>query len=121
MTARLRFFEEAAEEVEQQRAWYRRRSESAEASFLKELDHAIDVVTESPHRWPRYIAGTQRYVFPTGPFSLVYFVEDGVVVIVSIAAEHRAPGYWRDGCLNAADAAGMLHRAYPVDLARALS
>ena len=93
---RLRFFEEAAEEVERERHWYRQRSESAETSFLRELDHAIEAVLESPHMWPRYIAGTHRYVFRTFPFSLVYFVEDDTVVVVSIAADHKKPGYWRD-------------------------
>jgi plasmid stabilization system protein ParE len=96
MTARIRLFEEAADEVEHERHWYRQRSESAEASFLRELDHAIAAVVEAPEMWPSYIAGTQRYVFPVFPFSLVYFVEDETVVIVSVAAEHKVPGYWRD-------------------------
>jgi toxin ParE1/3/4 len=96
MTARLRLFEEAAEDVEHERHWYRRRSESAEASFLRELDHAIASVIEAPQMWPRYMAGTQRYVLPTFPFSLIYFVEDDVVVIVCLASEHKKPGYWRD-------------------------
>jgi len=95
MTVRVRLFEEAAEEVEHERHWYRQRSESAEASFLRELDHAIAAVTEAPHMWPSYIAGTQRYVFPVFPFSLVYFVEDDTVVVVSVAAEYKEPGYWR--------------------------
>ena len=64
-------------------------------SFLRELDHAIATVTEAPHRWPRYIAGTRRYVFPKFPFSLVYFVEDARVVVVALEAEHKEPGYWR--------------------------
>lgn len=42
MSERIRFFEEAADDVEQERAWYRSRSEIAEASFLRELDQAID-------------------------------------------------------------------------------
>lgn len=96
MTVRLRLFDEAAEEVEHERKWYRRRSESAERSFLRELDRAIAAVLDSPHMWPTYIAGTRRYVFPTFPFSLVYFVEDDVVLVVAVAAEHREAGYWRD-------------------------
>jgi toxin ParE1/3/4 len=96
MTARLRLFEEAAEEVEHERRWYRKRSETAEASFLRELDHAIDAVVEAPQMWPGYLAGTRRYVFPTFPFSLVYFVEDDVIVVVAIAAENKEPGYWRE-------------------------
>jgi plasmid stabilization system protein ParE len=96
MTFRLRFFEEAAEEVEHERRWYRKRSVSAEASFLRELDHALDAVMEAPEMWPRYLGETRRYVFHTFPFSLVYFVEGDVVLVVAIAAEHKEPGYWRD-------------------------
>jgi plasmid stabilization system protein ParE len=96
MSFRLRLFTEAAEEVEHERQWYRKQSESAEASFLRELDHAIEAVLEAPHMWPEYMAGTRRYVFPKFPFSLVYFIEDDVVLVVSIAAENRDPGYWRD-------------------------
>jgi plasmid stabilization system protein ParE len=96
MTSRIRFFEEAADEVEHERRWYRKRSESAEESFLAELDHAIAAVGDAPHMWPSYIEGTQRYVFPTFPFSLVYFVEGNVVIIVAIAPDNKEPGYWRD-------------------------
>lgn len=58
---RLELFEEAASEIEGDRAWYRRRSESAEAGFLRELDHAIQQVADAPAQWPRYLAGTRRY------------------------------------------------------------
>jgi len=96
MISRIRFFEEAAHEVEHERSWYRKRSESAEESFLRELDHAIAAVTEAPHMWPMYIAGTQRYVFAIFPFSLVYFVEEDVVVVVAIAPDNKEPGYWQE-------------------------
>jgi plasmid stabilization system protein ParE len=96
MTPQLRLFDEAAEEAEHERRWYRQRSESAEVSFLRELDQAFAAVLASPLMWPRHIAETRRYVFPTFPFSLVYFLEDDIVFVVSVAAEHREPGYWRD-------------------------
>jgi hypothetical protein len=64
---RLEFFEDAAGEIEEDRAWYLERSKSAEAGYLRELDHAIQQVTAAPGQWPQYLAGTQRYVFPTYP------------------------------------------------------
>jgi len=91
----LEFFDDAAAEVEDDRGWYRNRSESAEAGFLRELDHAIQQVTDAPARWPRYLTGTRRYVFPTYPYSLVYFVENDVISVVAVAHEKRRPGYWR--------------------------
>jgi plasmid stabilization system protein ParE len=92
---RLELFEEAAAEIEGDRAWYRRRSESAEAGFLRELDHAIQQVADAPAQWPRYLAGTHRYVFPTYPYSIVYFVDEGVIRVVALAHDRRRPGYWR--------------------------
>jgi len=90
----LEFFEEASEEVEEHRAWYRERSETAEAAFLRELDRAVELALEAPRRWPRYLAGTQRYVFRTFPFSLVYFVENETLNVVAVAHSKRRPGYW---------------------------
>lgn len=95
MSDSIRFFDEAAEEIEHERSWYRQRSFTAEESFLREVDHAIEVVTDAPHRWPRYLVGTRRYVFPTFPFSLVYFTEQDTVVVVALESEHKRPGYWR--------------------------
>ena len=69
----LQFFEEASEEIEHERSYYRERSITAEAAFLREVDHAVAVVSEAPLRWPFHIENTRRYVFPSFPFSLVYF------------------------------------------------
>lgn len=63
MKQRLRFFEDAAAEIEHERAWYRSKSHVAEAAFLRELEHAVEAVTEGPETWPRYLVGTRRYVF----------------------------------------------------------
>lgn len=74
----------------------RERSVVAEASFQRELDHAVESVLESPARWPKHIAGTRRYVLPTFPFSLIYFVEGENVFVVALAHQSRRPGYWRE-------------------------
>jgi plasmid stabilization system protein ParE len=95
MTYRIRFFEEAAAEIEHQRAWYRRRSLEVESSFLDEIDRAIALVLEAPERWPSHLGETRRYVLHTFPFSLVYFVEDDLIVVVAVASERMRPGYWR--------------------------
>jgi toxin ParE1/3/4 len=92
---RLEFFEDAAAEIEEDRAWYLKRSESAEAGFLRELDHAIQQVTDAPGQWPQFLAGTRRYVFPRYPYSLVYFVEGDVINVVAIAHDKKRPGNWR--------------------------
>lgn len=96
----VRFFEEADDEVENARRWYRENSEQAEAAFLRELDHAIEVVADAPELWPRYLAGTRRYVFPTFPYSLIYFLDRNTIRIAAIAHQKRRPGYWRKRLLR---------------------
>lgn len=46
MKISLRFFREAADEIEHERGYYREKSPVAEAAFLRELDHAIEMVLE---------------------------------------------------------------------------
>ncbi len=92
----LSFFEQAAEEIEQERQWYRERSVVAEAAFQRELDRAVESVLEAATRWPQYIAGTRRYLFSTFPFSFIYFVEGESVFVVALAHQSRRPGYWRE-------------------------
>ena len=69
MSPLLSFFHEAAEEIEEERAWYRERSLSAETAFLRELDHAVEMVTSAPLQWQAYDDVTRRYVFPTSFFT----------------------------------------------------
>ena len=90
----LRFFDDAVDEIEATRAWCRERNPVVEAAFLSELDHAIDQIARAPHRWPRYLHGTRRYLLPKFPYSLIYFVEDEVVNVVAVAHHRRRPGYW---------------------------
>ena len=90
-----RFHYEAFEEAEAAQRWYSERSLVAARAFTAELGHAIEIVSESPERWPRSSANTRRYVFPRFPFSLVYRMKDNVIEIVAVAHHKRRPGYWR--------------------------
>jgi plasmid stabilization system protein ParE len=95
MTERIRFFLEASEEIEDASNWYGRRSPAAQAAFLREVDDAIAAIVDAPQRWTVYVDGTRRYIFRKFPYSVVYFVDEGLVLIVAVAHDKRRPGYWR--------------------------
>jgi toxin ParE1/3/4 len=95
MTERLRFFDEAAEEIEEAATWYGRRSEVARTAFLREIDHAIDAILEAPARWPSHTDATRRFVCATFPYTVISFVEGDTVFVAAVAHEKRRPGYWR--------------------------
>src|SRR5262245_41305879 len=42
--------------------WYRSRSDQAAVAFARELDVAIATILEAPDRWPRFAAGTRRFL-----------------------------------------------------------
>jgi plasmid stabilization system protein ParE len=91
----IRFHPAAAAEIEAAAQWYAERSPIAAAAFAAEVDTCVERVREAPERWPRYVHGTRRYLFPHFPFSLVYRVRHGELEIVAVAHHKRRPGYWR--------------------------
>ena len=91
----IRFHPAAAAEVEAAVQWYAERSPIAAAAFAAEVTTCVERVREAPKRWPRYVHGTRRYLFPHFPFSLVYRVRHAEIEIVAVAHHRRRPGYWR--------------------------
>lgn len=51
MTERLHFFEEAADEIEEARRWYRERSALAERAFRHEVDHAVEAILDDGNQF----------------------------------------------------------------------
>lgn len=91
----IRFHPAAVAEVEDAVQRYAEQSPVAARAFAAEVNAGVERVGEAPARWPRYVHGTRRYLFPHFPFSLVYRVRNGDVEIVAVAHHRRRPGYWR--------------------------
>src|SRR4030042_225378 len=71
---------------------YRERSLSAAHAFLAELDRAIEKIAEDPGIWPRYFAGTQRFLLQRFPFSVVYRLVSNRIEVVAVAHGRGKPG-----------------------------
>ena len=85
----------ALAEAETAERWYGERSESAATEFLAEIDRALSAITESPDRWPVYLASTRRFLLKRFPFAVVYRDLDSYIHIVAVAHGRRRPGYWK--------------------------
>src|SRR5262245_53997826 len=85
----------AADEAQAAERWYRERSETASARFLRELDRAIERIAERPEAGSPYVSSTRRVLLRRYPFIVVYRVRGGDVEIVAVAHARRRPGYWR--------------------------
>jgi toxin ParE1/3/4 len=76
-------------------SWYFERSEAAAHKLVEELDRAIQLVVESPARWPKGDHSTRKFVLRRFPFAIIYREKPAVIQVLAIAHGHRRPGYWR--------------------------
>jgi toxin ParE1/3/4 len=82
-------------EIEESYLWYSRRSLDAATGFLTEIDHGLNVVLKTPHRWPEYLYSTHRYLLTDFPFSIVYLDDPDAITIIAVAHHKRKPAYWK--------------------------
>jgi plasmid stabilization system protein ParE len=86
----------AADEAEAAERWYRERNETAATRFRRELDRAVDLISERPEAGPPYLGSTRRVLLRRFPFFIVYRLRNELVQIVAVAHARRRPGYWRE-------------------------
>jgi len=92
---RLRVHSDAEKDLVQGRDWYASRSLIAAERFLIEVELALDLVRETPERWPLFRVGMRRYVMPAFPYSIVYRVTPDAIDIYAVAHAKRRILYWR--------------------------
>jgi len=85
----------ALAELKSALSWYLERSEAATLRFAAELDRAINLVSESPGRWPVGEYGTRKFVLQHFPFAVIYRETELGVQVLAVAHGHRRPGYWK--------------------------
>jgi plasmid stabilization system protein ParE len=89
------FHSQAAAEYEAAFDWYFEPSELAASRFSMELETALEMISEGPHRWPNYSHGTRKFVLQRFPFIVIYRELPSSIQVLAAAHGHRRPGYWR--------------------------
>jgi len=72
------------------------RSESAAFRFADEIDQTIQLIVDSPERWPRREYSTRSFVLRRFPFAIVYRSKDDQIQVLAVAHGHKRPTYWND-------------------------
>jgi hypothetical protein len=62
--------------------------------FEREIKAAIEIVRQSPSRWPLRTDGTRRYLIHRFPYFVVYLVHKDHIWVIAFAHCRRKPGYW---------------------------
>ncbi|MFN7960970.1 MAG: type II toxin-antitoxin system RelE/ParE family toxin [Thermoanaerobaculia bacterium] len=91
---RVEFFPDARAELEDAFDWYLERSPDAAGAFLNEVDRALERIAAQPQVWPKFEAGTRRYVLGRFPYSLFYRETATGIEVVALAHHKRRPRYW---------------------------
>lgn len=89
------FHPEAQAEYDAALAWYQARSASAAARFEAEVDRMLGLIAASPEMFPRYDDEHRFAVLRRYPYSVVYQVQPGQVIVVAVAHSSRSAGYWQ--------------------------
>lgn len=85
----------AVKEARRAYRWYQRRSARAAERFRLALEAAVEQISVTPERWPKYLHGTRYRLLRRFPFIVVYRIRAQHLQIVAVAHGRRKPGYWR--------------------------
>uniref|UniRef100_Q01SN4 Plasmid stabilization system n=1 Tax=Solibacter usitatus (strain Ellin6076) TaxID=234267 RepID=Q01SN4_SOLUE len=96
MQRSVRFHPAALRDADEAAAWYAERSVRAAARFLDELDRLIDLISDSPNRFPPFDADLRRAVFRRFPFYIVFRADELNVVVLAVAHGKRRPRFWHN-------------------------
>ncbi len=93
-SGQVEYFPEARLELEGAFEWYLEQSLQAADAFLREVDRAVALIATEPRVWPRFEAGTHRYILQKFPYNIIYRETASGIEVVAVAHHKRRPRYW---------------------------
>jgi plasmid stabilization system protein ParE len=63
--------------------------------FLIEIRQTIARILEYPEGWTPVSVNARRCLTNRFPYEIIYAIEDGFVLILAVANQHRHPDYWK--------------------------
>ncbi|MFY9912223.1 MAG: type II toxin-antitoxin system RelE/ParE family toxin [Candidatus Sulfotelmatobacter sp.] len=77
-------------------AWYGRQSPPAAEKFEDAIERAINMIEESPERWPVCFSRFRKFTLHDFPFMIFYRSETSRTFVLALAHCRRRPGYWKE-------------------------
>ena len=93
---RIRFLDVAQRELDDAVVWYNERGEDLGLDFLDELDRSIRRVLTFPLASTEIEPGIRKCLLARFPYSIVYGIDEELIIVIAIAHLHRSPRYWAD-------------------------
>ncbi len=92
----IRFLSLANREVDDAVQWYQAREDDLSREFLDELDRVVRLVRLYPYAGMQLESESRRFLFTRFPYSLIYGIDEKIIVVIAVAHQHRQPNYWAD-------------------------
>ena len=92
----FRYLTPAKGELRNAAHYYRERSRRVAASFMVEIQKAVDQILEFPESAPLIRGQVRGKVVARFPYTLMYRVVDEAVVILAVAHHRQRPEFWID-------------------------
>ncbi|MFY9344385.1 MAG: type II toxin-antitoxin system RelE/ParE family toxin [Planctomycetota bacterium] len=86
---------EAAAEIESAARWYEGQRPGLGKALLVEVQHMIEVVSESPRRFREVHRQTRQALLHRFPYALIYRIASEEIVVVALHHGSRNPRRWR--------------------------
>ena len=91
---KLHILEVAALEISDAKEYYNLQQPRLGDSFKKDVQNAIDTILSFPQLYPEVSDSLRRCVLHRFPYTIFYSIEDGTIIILSVAHQRRKPYYW---------------------------
>jgi plasmid stabilization system protein ParE len=92
--AKVSFLSDAEDEYQQALAWYQERSLRAAAGFEAAVDVALRRIADAPEMGALCDDRHRFCILRKYPFSIIYRIEAGDILVVAVAHSRRSPFYW---------------------------
>ena len=92
--ANIYYLPAAESDYRQALAWYQGRSTRAAAGFETAVDVALKRIADDPEFWPLCDDRHRFYILRRYPFSIIYRIENGDILVVAVAHASRRENYW---------------------------
>lgn len=90
----LVFRPEAQQELLEARAWYEARAVGLGFEFARAVDAAVAKALRMPLAFPRIETEFRHVITRKFPYSIIYYVSESELVVVSCFHHRRRPGSW---------------------------
>jgi len=93
---KVRFIYPSGEELDETIKYYDHQLPGLGLKFYMEVKNSIDRIIDFPEAWTQIGKYTRRCLIKSFPYSILYTVDDEILLILAIAHMHRNPEYYKN-------------------------